>query len=172
MHLSVDSSASPAPSPTPPPSWKFRFQLWGEGHVPACNHTTESTVSQPEQLLIMPGVQPTASGSCSAATWSFPMWIIPDIAEPVRFTQDSTFARHRPADTGGRPRGQANMSPCGGSYKNTKPFARHRKTQTDVLARRERNLPPCWNSVFLWRKHVLGSNAASSLLIRRSVLHW
>lgn len=57
------------------------------------------------------------------------------------------------------------MSPCGGSYKNIKPFARNRETQTDVLAGRQRNLPPRWESVFLQRKHVLGSDGAFLLLI-------
>lgn len=132
----------PQHPPPSSPSWKFRFQMWWEGRVPACNHATESTVSQTEQLLIMPVVQPTESGSCLAATWSFPTWIIPDIPEPVQFTQASTFACRHLADIGGRRRGQANMSPCGVSYKNTKPFARNRETQTDVPAERQRTPPP------------------------------
>lgn len=58
-----------APHPQHPPLFPSVLEVQvREGQVPACNHATESTVSQPEQLLIMPGVQPTESGSCSAAT--------------------------------------------------------------------------------------------------------
>lgn len=69
----------------------------------------------------MPGALPTESGGCSvAATWWYLTWVIPDIPDPVQFTQALTFAHHHLMDIGARRWDQTNMSACRGSNKNTK----------------------------------------------------